>query len=265
MNSAVREILRKEGLAGFFRGTVPATMLWASYSAINLPIYTHSLKYFEKRFDESTTATWSRSTLRAACSFAAGAAGTVIATVLTYPFDIIRTQWVYQDKPADLRMPSLVKNILRQDGLAGFFHGLSPALIQVIPRMGLSYLTYDVLKQDFLCNKRFGTQQQQDSDDPSLSFAANLVAGGTAGFFSKLVVYPLDTAKRRLQVYAKPGPSSNTLDAQAQNYSGLISCMRKMYVDEGLRSWFKGIGPNLVKNVVATAVMFATYDKLIET
>jgi solute carrier family 25 thiamine pyrophosphate transporter 19 len=62
--------------------------------------------------------------------FLAGAGAGITATIATYPFDIMRTQFAIQGKEKlHKTMYSFIDYTLRTKGPQGFFAGVTPAVI----------------------------------------------------------------------------------------------------------------------------------------
>ena len=85
-----------------------------------------------------------------------------------------------------------------------------------------------------------------------------LAAGALAGLLGQSVTYPLDVARRRMQVATPsvgagmaPGPSASA-------WSVLVYAVRT----EGPGVLFKGLTLNWVKGPMATAVSFFCFDAL---
>lgn len=89
-----------------------------------------------------------------------------------------------------------------------------------------------------------------------LQRAANqIAAGGIAGFAEICMMHPLDIAKTRLQMQSSVGPMPKT------HYNGVFDCFAKMYRQEGLRSYWKGILPPILVETPKTAVRFFTFEQ----
>lgn len=63
-------------------------------------------------------------------------------------------------------------------------------------------------------------------------------------------MHPLDLIKTRLQIQSGRTISAN----DARYYSGIFDCMRKMYIHEGLTSFWKGIIPPILAETPKRAV-----------
>jgi len=93
----------------------------------------------------------------------------------------------------------------------------------------------------------------------ALAQARALLCGCAAGAGAKLLVYPLDTAKRRLQVqgFAR----APALGPPPPRYAGAAHALASMAAGpEGARGWFKGLAPALAKAGASAALGFWAYE-----
>lgn len=66
------------------------------------------------------------------------------------------------------------------------------------------------------------------------------------------VAYPADTVRRRMQLSGSTG--------QVVQYRGYWDCIRQMARNEGLASFYRGLGVNCLKTAPAAAIQFVSYD-----
>ncbi|CAP39734.2 Protein CBR-BUS-18 [Caenorhabditis briggsae] len=92
----------------------------------------------------------------------------------------------------------------------------------------------------------FSQQEMQDG-----IWWRHLVAGGLAGAVSRSCTAPFDRIKVYLQVN-----SSKT------NRLGVMSCLKLLYAEGGLKSLWRGNGINVVKIAPESAIKFMFYDQL---
>lgn len=84
-----------------------------------------------------------------------------------------------------------------------------------------------------------------------------ITSGGIAGFIEICIMHPLDIAKTRLQmqVTVSAGQPGNVY------YNGVFDCFAKMYKQEGVLSFWKGILPPILVETPKTAVRFFTFEQ----
>jgi hypothetical protein len=201
--------------------------------------------------------------------FLCGAGAAILASTLTYPFDIMRTQFTIQGNTKIYpSLYSFVSTTMQKQGPRGFYAGLGPTLVGITPYIGLNFALYDTVKS-FVDNSdreqapaQGGGGGRQGSHHPFVTAVKKSLAGGFAGGASKLLVYPLDTVKRRMQASVL----QSTLDgavAQAAmpKYRNMVHCVQLTVASEGLAGLYRGIAPSLLKSCVSTAVTFAAYEQ----
>lgn len=93
----------------------------------------------------------------------------------------------------------------------------------------------------------------------------HFVAGGVGGMAGAVLTCPLDVVKTRLQSdayhnsYNKIPKSKNPIVQAGQHVKETCSVIRQLYLNEGSRALFKGLGPNLVGVIPARSINFFTY------
>ena len=231
----LQDVNRESGWKGFFRGNVPATYLWVGYSAIQFAVYARLSEALQQQSHllSLPSSSHNNNNYKSAIAFVAGAMAGVTATVLTYPLDICRTNFAASQKAGGpMTMLGFARDMLRRQGLWGFWAGIVPSLYGIVPYMGFNFLIYETLVGE------------------KTAFNAG-VAGAISGSSSKLLVYPLDTVKKRLQVQA--------YESNHVRYQGTVDCLVQIVRHEGFGSLYRGILPSMLKNTIATSLSFSLY------
>jgi len=234
----LKAIVKQEGITALWKGNIPAELLYVAYGGIQFVSY------------RAVTQLQARSPLRlppSAESFISGASAGGIATAVTYPLDLLRTRFAAQgtDKVYDGLLGS-IKDIARTEGPKGFFRGLSAAIGQIVPYMGLFFTSYEFIHQ------QLGPR--------SLPFGSgDATAGVLASVFSKTCVFPLDLVRKRLQVQ---GPTrSKYVHRNIPEYKGVFAALTMIFQKEGVRGWYRGLTVSLIKAAPASAVTMWTYER----
>lgn len=183
----------------------------------------------------------------AAESFVSGAAAGGLATTATYPLDLLRTRFAAQGaEKVYTGLLASVRDIIKHEGLPGFFQGLGAAVGQIVPYMGLFFASYETLKLPLA-----GMSLPVGSGDA--------VAGVLASVFSKSAVFPLDTIRKRLQVQ---GPTrARYIHRNIPLYSGVVNTFKQILKREGARGLYRGLPVSLVKAAPASAITMWTYER----
>ncbi|CAB0028346.1 unnamed protein product [Trichogramma brassicae] len=138
----------------------------------------------------------------------------------------------------------------------GFFRGLLPTLLQIAPHAGLQFGTYELMKDiKFLP----GNLPEDSHHHKRVSVINSLVAGCLAGLVAKTIVYPLDLARKRMQIqgfeHGRKGFGGFF------RCSGLIHCLVLTVKQEGVAGLFKGLVPSQWKAALMTALHFTFYEQ----
>ena len=136
-------IVKEEGAAGLFRGLLPGLFL-VSHGAVQFMAY------------EELKSMWGGSdagSLNSGHYLLLGATSKVIASVTTYPFQVIRTRLQMQPNAAAVQVytgvAATTKLVLQHEGVGGFYKGLVPNLIRVVPSSAITLAVYESLSKFF--------------------------------------------------------------------------------------------------------------------
>lgn len=88
----------------------------------------------------------------------------------------------------------------------------------------------------------------------------NGLCGAIAGMASGIVTCPLDVIKTRLQAQGSFRRSMNSRTPTAHLYNGLIGTARTIWLQDGIRGMYRGLGPMLLGYLPTWAVYMSVYD-----
>lgn len=132
------------------------------------------------------------------------------------------------------------RQIFRSEGWRGFYKGLVPSLFGV-SHGALQFMAYEKLK----ISRRGGTAQQQ-RDLRTFDF---LLLSGLAKIFAAVLSYPYQVIRARLQIYHT-----------AKAYKGSRDAVTQLWRHEGIKGFYKGLAPNLLRVMPSTCVTFLVYE-----
>ncbi|CAI0466797.1 unnamed protein product [Linum tenue] len=265
MLQASKDIFREEGLAGFWRGNVPALLMVMPYTAIQFAVL-HKIKSFAA----GSSKTADHIHLSPYLSYVSGALAGCAATVGSYPFDLLRTILASQGEPKVYpTMRSAFVDIVKARGFKGLYAGLSPTLVEIVPYAGLQFGTYDTFKRwAMVClllvllltwnHSRAGSMTTTDNDN--LSSFQLFICGIAAGTCAKLVCHPLDVVKKRFQIEGLQRHPKYGARVEHSSYKNMFDALRQIVLAEGWAGLYKGIVPSTVKAAPAGAVTFVAYE-----
>eukprot|EP00695_Tsukubamonas_globosa_P003132 TRINITY_DN485_c0_g1_i1.p2 TRINITY_DN485_c0_g1~~TRINITY_DN485_c0_g1_i1.p2 ORF type:complete len:101 (+),score=24.36 TRINITY_DN485_c0_g1_i1:210-512(+) len=90
--------------------------------------------------------------------------------------------------------------------------------------------------------------------DRQLSSGELLLAGGLGGMGYWGFTYPIDNVKTRIQIDDPTNPK----------YRGIVDCFQKVYRTEGMKGFFKGYTPCMVRSFPANAVTFLGFEMVVK-
>ncbi|XP_068597038.1 mitochondrial adenyl nucleotide antiporter SLC25A24-like [Brachionichthys hirsutus] len=134
-----RQIIRREGVAAFYKGYLPNMLSIVPYAGIDLAVYeTLKLSWLTRNKGLADPGVM----VLVCC----GAVSSTCGQLASYPLALIRTRMQAQvsvkgaPKPS---MLSLLRSIVTREGAAGLYRGISPNLLKVIPAVSVSYVVYE--------------------------------------------------------------------------------------------------------------------------
>lgn len=103
-----------------------------------------------------------------------------------------------------------------------------------------------------LVQRRMAKDHIKRNEIPALD---SLLYGATAGYALWLGgAYPLDAIKSKIQTDAFPS------QPEKRKYMGIVDCVRKTYAAQGIRGFFKGFIPTLIRSPFANGATFAAFE-----
>ncbi|RRT40470.1 hypothetical protein B296_00058526 [Ensete ventricosum] len=219
-----QSIMETEGWKGLFRGNFVNVIRVAPSKAIELSILSFSWQLFA--YDTAKKALTPKDgeppKLPVPASLVAGAFAGVSSTLCTYPLELLKTRLTIQG-PSEL------------------YRGLTPTLIGVMPYAATNYFAYESLKKFY--RKTFETEE--------IGSIATLLIGSAAGAISSSTTFPLEVARKHMQVGAVGG---------RQVYKNMLHAFLSILEKEGIGGLYKGLWPSWMKLVPAAGISFMCYE-----
>jgi solute carrier family 25 protein 38 len=159
---AYKYILKHDGMSGFFKGMIAATLKAGTGSYIYFAI----LRELEKEDQSAFQNFWTSSVAR------------ILSTFFTNPLSIIETRFELADFHMYKNVHGAVADIYRKEGMKGFFSGALASCLKEGFFGGMYYMIYDELKT-------FGM--------------AKFPAGIIGGMLATSISHPLEIIRARLQ------------------------------------------------------------------
>lgn len=196
--------------------------------------------------------------------FICGSISGFCGTVLSHPFDVVRTRIVSQAEPRTyLNTRHAFISMGKFEGFSSFYRGFLPTIIQIMPFSGAQFASYNIFKN--LWNEQFHTDHLtvQLTGDFHMNIQSSFICGAVSGTFAKLLVYPLDLVKKRLQIRGFENARGLNF-GQTPRYNGFIHCIVHTIQHENLAAFYKGLVPSLFKATLSTALHFWLYESFVK-
>ena len=238
---------KKEGFLGYYKGNGAMMVRIFPYAAIQFMSYEQYKKLLRPYFSERTHTS----------KLVAGSMTGITAVTFTYPLDVVRARLAYQVHEKRYHgIRHAFTTIPRTEG--GFFalyRGFSSAILGMIPYAGTAFYTYEVMK-GFMMESMSSTATQKSLDGSGtivLTIPASLFCGGMSGAMSQTVSYPLDVARRRMQLEGMINPEKPT-------YRSVLGTLGHVHQTIGIRGLFRGMSINYYRAIPQVAVSFSVYE-----
>lgn len=227
-----KSIMKTDGWTGLFSGNFVNVIRVAPSKAIELFAYESVKKHL-------TPNTGEQSILPIPPSLLAGAVAGVTSTVCTYPLELLKTRLTIQRGVYKNLLDAFIK-IVREEGPAELYRGLTPSVIGVIPYAATNYFAYDTLRKAY--KKAF--------DQEEIGNVMTLLIGSAAGAISSTATFPLEVARKHMQAGALNG----------RQYKNMLHALATILEKEGLPGLYRGLGPSCIKLVPAAGISFMCYE-----
>lgn len=176
--------------------------------------------------------------------YLAGAAAGVANSIISGPIEHVRIR--LQTQPhGDARLYSgpldCIKKLIVTGGVRhGLYRGEVVTILREAQAYGVWFLTFE-----YLMNREAKTTPR--GDIPAWKIA---LYGGLAGEALWLASYPLDVVKSKMQT-DKVGAD--------KMYRSMTDCFRQVWQREGMRGFWKGLGPTCLRAMPVSAGTFFVY------
>ncbi|OAL70820.1 mitochondrial carrier protein [Trichophyton violaceum] len=243
ISKGLAKMWREEGWRGFMRGNGTNCIRIVPYSAVQFGSYNLYKKAFEPTPGGELTPL-----RRLTCGGLAG----ITSVTFTYPLDIVRTRLSIQSASfAELKnqhqtkLPGMYETMRlmykNEGGIVALYRGILPTVAGVAPYVGLNFMTYESIRKVLT-----------PEGDANPSALRKLLAGAISGAVAQTCTYPFDVLRRRFQI--------NTMSGLGYKYTSIFDAVRVIALEEGLRGFYKGIVPNLLKVAPSMASSWLSFE-----
>jgi solute carrier family 25 (adenine nucleotide translocator) protein 4/5/6/31 len=232
-------VIKEEGFASLWRGNLANVIRYFPTQALNFAFKDHFKRMFGYNKDKDGYWIWFAGNL------ASGGAAGASSLLFVYSLDYARTRLANDNKSAKKGgarqfngLIDVYRQTLKTDGIAGLYRGFVISCVGIVVYRGLYFGVYDSVKP--LLPKQYQN-----------NFLVSFLLGWAITIGAGLASYPLDTVRRRMMMTS----------GEAVKYKSSIHAMTQIAANEGIRSFFKGAGANVLRAIAGAGVL-AGYDQL---
>ena len=254
-------VLKEGGIAALWKGTQPTVIRLGIGAGLHF-FFLESIKNLAETTREDGT-----THLTAIGAAITGGVSRAMAAMVSCPFTVVKTRMEYGGVGAVKYKNTFhaMHTIAVQDGLKGLYRGIVPTVLSNAPYSALYYMFY-VKLQDKLSSPERSTI--------TVNAAASLVAALSA----TLVTQPADVLRTHMQLgiaesiamagggAGRKGAAAGVVGAAAaagQHRMGSVKLIKYILTQQGLRGFFAGAQPRMIKRPIQTALVWTMYEELL--
>ncbi|CAF0942648.1 unnamed protein product [Adineta ricciae] len=243
-------LAQREGFRAFFKG-LGTTML--GYIP-NWAVYFGTYQWSKKQYASGLASVHSENDtlVNLLASVTAGA----ISNTLTAPIWTIRTRMMTQSHHEDYRNTfHAAKKIYQTEGIYALYRGVIPSMWGLI-HVGVQFPMYEYLKKRCAVNS---------SSEHHLSTGQLMFASSVSKVIASVVAYPHEIVRSRLQDAGharRLQKQSLTAATNFREYKNVRDAVQTIAKEEGIRGFYRGIVPALLRTVPAAVLTLLSYEKI---
>ncbi|KAI8822346.1 putative mitochondrial ornithine carrier protein [Chytriomyces cf. hyalinus JEL632] len=244
--------IRAEGFLGLYKG-ISAPLVGAMIENSGLFLCYNQIQSFVRYTWQIPSSQPLGLVELSTCGFFSGA---IVSMVLT-PVELVKcklqVQGLNKHVPggSDLVRPTyngpvhVLKDILRKEGVAGFYRGHLGTFLRESGGGAAWFGTYEWVCKGMM--ERNGVTSKDDLTPWHL-----MGAGALAGMMFNFSLFPADVIKSRQQ----------TMEAGSKSKAGFTDIAKEIYVNQGIKGFYRGCGITVARSAPTSGVIFMTYELL---
>lgn len=233
-----KKIIRQEGIAAFYKGTLTPLLAVGVCGSIQFAGVEEAKSYFRRQNNGGD--------LNYTQLYWAGGFAGLINSVVSGPVEQIRSRLQMQRGKGTKEFSGpldCARKIHAAGGWKGLYRGQAVTVLREFQAYAGYFLTYEFMIRNTMAYT--GKTRKQ------LNYGHVMLCGAVGGFGMWVPVYAIDVVKSKLQVDGF-GPN--------QKYFGTMDCIRKTYAAEGLRGFFRGFMPCMLRAAPVNASTFLAFE-----
>ncbi|KAG7665456.1 YMC2 [[Candida] subhashii] len=234
----IKKLIKNEGFAGFYKGTLTPLVGVGACVSVQFSVNEFMKRHFDRKYNGAPLTLGEFFQCGAIAGFANG--------FLASPIEHIRIRLQTQTGETKLFNGPIdcAKKLYKSNGFThGIYRGLTPTLIRESIGLGIYFATYEALISRELKKNKDWIR----SDIPGWKLC---MFGGLSGYTLWIAIYPIDVIKSKLQTDSLTKP----------NYRGSIDVFRDVFAKSGIKGFYKGFLPTILRAAPANGATFAVFE-----
>merc|ERR1719438_381107 len=225
----VKRTLASEGVIPFWRGNLANVLRYFPTQSLNFAFKDTIKALFAT---PKTAPQWQKF----ATNIASGGCAGSLSLCFVYSLDFARTKLANdaKGKGGERQYNGLIdvyRKTLATDGIQGLYRGFVISAVGIFIYRGFYFGLYDSLKPILL--------------PADAGFLASFTLGYTVTVAASSASYPIDTIRRRMMMTSGTGV----------HYKNWVDCGAQILKNEGVTSFFKGNGANILRGIAGAGVL----------
>ena len=242
MFDCAKKIYQKEGLLTFYRGTLSPLVGIGACVSIQFGVNEAMKRWMKSSKKKKNKPNPNYLTLfqLSLCGSVAGIANAIVSI----PVEHIRIKMQVEGTKLVKQYTGsydCLKKVYSEHGIFGIYKGGFPTL----PREAISYFFYFGMYEGFMqySGKTYG-------DRSNIPLSVVMLYGSLAGFGEWITAYPFDVIKSKYQADDQKNPK----------YTSLKNCAQSIYKSAGIKGFYSGLAPCLLRAPFANAATFLGFE-----
>lgn len=253
--TAMKAIYRNGGFRGLYVGNGLNVIKIVPESAIKFYVFETS-----KAIMAQMTGAQDKNSIPVHARFIAGGVAGLCSQFCIYPLETLKTRIMSsQDGQQKSNTKHIavktIREMYRTGGARAFWPGLFLSLMGVFPYQALDMGIYETLKVSYLQSmdrENHAKGLPPGAEKPHPNVLVLWMCGMVSGSVGATSVYPLNMIRTRLQAQGTA--------AHPYRYNSAWDVASKTYKADGIRGFYKGLGPTLFKVVPSISISYAVYE-----
>ncbi|KAK9449555.1 mitochondrial carrier domain-containing protein [Limtongia smithiae] len=242
-SDVIRQLMKTEGPLAFYKGTLTPLVGVGVCVSLQFGIFEGMKRLFTSR----NLASGQPAALQYNQFYLSGVTAGLANSLLATPIEHIRIRLQTQTAatPRQFSGPvDVIKQLVRLGGYRNIYHGFVPTCWREAHGMGIYFLTYE-----YLVNRDMRNNAITRTEIPGYRLC---IYGGLAGYSVWICSYQFDVVKSKMQ--------ADSIDPLKRQYAGAFDCIKKTYATFGIKGFFRGFVPTILRAAPVNASTFYAFE-----